>query len=52
MLHYAALFFLFALIMAAFGFAGVAVTAMARLLFVVFMVGSVAAVLLTVVRRV
>ena len=51
MLHYAALFFVFALIMAAFGFAGMAVTALAKLLFVLFMLVSIGAVLLNVLRR-
>lgn len=49
MLNYAALFFLFALIMAVFGFTAIAVGLAAKILFVLFMLVAMGTVLLNVI---
>ena len=53
MLHYAAVFFVIALIAAVFGFGGLAVGAasIAKILFFVFLIGAVVSFLLSVMRR-
>lgn len=54
MLHYAVVFFIIALIAALFGFGGIAVGAVsiAKILFVVFLIGAVITFLLSLGRRV
>jgi uncharacterized membrane protein YtjA (UPF0391 family) len=54
MLHYAAVFFVIALIAAFFGFGGIAVGAagIAKILFIVFLIGAVVTFLMSLGRRV
>ena len=54
MLHYAVVFFIIALIAAFFGFGGIAVGAagIAKVLFVVFLIGAVVSFLMSLGRRV
>jgi uncharacterized membrane protein YtjA (UPF0391 family) len=54
MLHYAVVFFIIALIAAVFGFGGIAVGAagIAKILFVVFLIGAVISFLMSLGRRV
>ncbi len=54
MLHYAVVFFIIALIAAVFGFGGIAVGAagIAKILFIVFLIGAVVSFLLSMGRRV
>jgi uncharacterized membrane protein YtjA (UPF0391 family) len=54
MLHYAVVFFIIALIAAVFGFGGIAVGAagIAKILFVVFLIGAVISFLMSMGRRV
>jgi uncharacterized membrane protein YtjA (UPF0391 family) len=54
MLHYAAVFFVIALIAAVFGFGGIAVGAagIAKILFIVFLIGAVITFLMSMGRRV
>jgi uncharacterized membrane protein YtjA (UPF0391 family) len=53
MLHYAVVFFIIALIAAVFGFGGIAVGAagIAKILFIVFLIGAVISFLMSVGRR-
>jgi uncharacterized membrane protein YtjA (UPF0391 family) len=54
MLHYAVVFFIIALIAAVFGFGGIAVGAagIAKILFIVFLIGAVVSFLMSLGRRV
>jgi uncharacterized membrane protein YtjA (UPF0391 family) len=54
MLHYAVVFFIIALIAAVFGFGGIAVGAagIAKILFIVFLIGAVISFLMSMGRRV
>ena len=54
MLHYAVVFFIIALIAALFGFGGLAVGAasIAKILFVVFLIGALVSFLMSIGRRV
>jgi uncharacterized membrane protein YtjA (UPF0391 family) len=54
MLHYAVVFFILALVAAFFGFGGIAVGAagIAKVLFVVFLIGAVVSFLMSMGRRV
>jgi uncharacterized membrane protein YtjA (UPF0391 family) len=54
MLHYAAVFFVIALIAAVFGFGGIAVGAagIAKILFIIFLIGAVITFLMSMGRRV
>jgi uncharacterized membrane protein YtjA (UPF0391 family) len=54
MLHYAVVFFIIALIAAVFGFGGIAVGAagIAKILFIVFLIGAVISFLMSLGRRV
>jgi uncharacterized membrane protein YtjA (UPF0391 family) len=53
MLHYAVVFFIIALIAAVFGFGGIAVGAagIAKVLFIVFLIGAVVSFLMSMGRR-
>jgi uncharacterized membrane protein YtjA (UPF0391 family) len=53
MLHYAVVFFIIALIAAVFGFGGIAVGAagIAKILFIVFLIGAVISFLMSIGRR-